>query len=77
MINRPLHQIAREIERDWGKVNYAAQPYLEAMHTLDSVKDNYYEDTAQSVVLYFLCNAQTWRGVVAKRIKAELKGMVR
>jgi len=72
----PLHEIAREIRRDWGaKVNYAAKPYLEAMSCLDSIRDNYYDDSARSVVAYFLANASTWRGETAKRIKAELKAM--
>jgi len=75
-MNRPLHEIAREIRRDWGaKVNYAAKPYLEAMSCLDSIRDNYYDDSARSVVAYFLANASTWRGETAKRIKAELKAM--
>jgi hypothetical protein len=30
-------------------------------------------DSARSVVLYFLSNASSWRGDVAKRVKAELK----
>ncbi len=75
-MSRPLHEIAREIRRDWGaKVNYAAKPYLEAMSCLDSIRDNYYDDSARSVVAYFLANASTWRGETAKRIKAELKAM--
>lgn len=73
---RPIYEIAREIRKDWGaKVNFAAEPYLEAMECLDSIDDNYYFDSAKSVVLYFLSNASTWRGETAKRIKAELKEM--
>ena len=75
--NRPLHQIAREISQDWKKVNYAAKPYLEAMSTLDSIKDNYYMDSGLSIVAYFLSNASTWRGEKAKMIKKELKGMMK
>jgi len=71
---RPLHTIAKEIRADWGsKVNYAAEPYLGAMETLESIKDNYYFDSARSVVIYFLANAGTWRGDVARRVKKELK----
>lgn len=72
---RPIYEIAREIRKDWAKVNFAAEPYLKAMECLDSIDDNYYYDSAKSVVLYFLCNASTWRGETAKRIKAELKAM--
>jgi len=73
---RPLHAIARDISRDWIKPNYAAAPYLTAMRALDSIRDRYYYDSAESVVLYFLANAGQWRGPVAREIKAELKAML-
>jgi len=80
-MNRPLYEIARDIHSDWKavqtNVHHPAAPYLRAMYALDSVSDNYYEDSAQSVVLYFLANANTWRGDVARRIKAELKAMTK
>jgi hypothetical protein len=76
LTNRPIFAIAREISKDWGdKVNYAAKPYLAAMYDLSAITDNYYDDSGKSVVLYFLSNAASWRGDVAKRIKLELKGM--
>ena len=34
-------------------------------------------DDARTVVLYFLSNSATWRGPDAKRIKAELKEMLK
>lgn len=74
--NRPLYEIAREIEKDWKNVHYGAKPYLDAMATLNSINDYYYMDRAKSVVCYFLANASTWRGETAKRIKKELKTMV-
>jgi hypothetical protein len=74
---RPLSVIAREIRGDWKNVNYAAKPYLDAMRELTSVNDSFYYDTGKSVVLYFLSNAGSWRGDNAKRIKAELKAMVK
>ena len=73
--DRALSIIANEIRHDWTKVNYAAEPYLEAMEVLNSIKDMYYFDTAVSVVLYFLSNSETWHGEVAKRIKKELHRM--
>jgi hypothetical protein len=75
--NRPLHEIAKDIKANWPKVNYAAQPYLDALHELESVDDMYYQDPAKHIVNYFLANARTWRGPEAKRIKDELNGMVR
>ena len=74
---RSLDQIAREIRKDWGsKVNYAAKPYLDAMAELDEIESMYGCDTAKSIVIYFLSNATSWRGETARRIKAELKGML-
>lgn len=72
---RPLNEIARDISRNWPKVNYAAKPYLNAMLALNSINDAYGYDSARSVVVYFLGNASTWRGPVAKAIKAELKAL--
>ena len=72
---RPLHEIAQEIKTDWNKVYFGAVPYLDAMETLNSIDDNYGMDSAKSIVLYFLSNASTWRGEVARTIKKELKAM--
>jgi hypothetical protein len=78
MSNRPLYEIAREIRADWGpKVNFGARPYLDAMASLGSINDAYGADSADMIVRYFLGNAGTWRGEVAKRVKAELKGMLK
>tara|TARA_R110002126_G_scaffold5746_10_gene30751 strand:- start:2164 stop:2391 length:228 start_codon:yes stop_codon:yes gene_type:complete len=74
---RSIRLIATEIENDWTKVNYAARPYLEAMYSLNEITDEYYFDSGKSVVLYFLANAGTWRGETAKRVKLELKGMLK
>ena len=74
---RTISQIASEIENSWTNVNYAARPYLDAMHTLSSIDDTFYFDSARGVVLYFLSNASTWRGDKAKAIKAELKAMLK
>jgi len=72
---RPLYEIAAEIRKDWKNVNPAAAPYLEAMKSLNSINDTYILDTGYSVVMYFLSNAGTWKGEVAKRIKLELKAL--
>jgi len=76
-LHRPLHEIAQEIRRDWRPVNFAAKPYLEAMSELNLISDRFYQDSAASIVAYFLSNATSWRGEVAKRVKLELKGMLK
>ncbi|GAC1661489.1 MAG: hypothetical protein NVS9B7_29500 [Flavisolibacter sp.] len=72
---RPINVIAKEIIKDWKNVNYAAKPYLDAMRTLDNINDNYFCDSAKTIIIYFLSNASSWRGDVAKRVKAELKDL--
>jgi hypothetical protein len=74
---RPLYAIASEIRKDWKNVYFGAVPYLDALAQLRTMNDNFYLDDAKTIVLYFLANAQTWRGEVAKRVKAELNLMVK
>lgn len=76
MSTRTLRDIAEEISTEWKKPYFGAVPYIKAMKSLNSVNDNYYYDEGKSIVLYFLANASSWRGEAARRIKAELKGMV-
>ncbi len=83
-MTRSFATIAQEIDEDWSEqgkgVNYAAKPYLEAMAELDTTDPNTpygFGDDARTVVLYFLSNATSWRGETARKIKAELKGMVK
>ena len=73
---RSINTIAKEISSDWKKVYFGAVPYLDAMHSIESINDTYYFDSAKSVVRYFLANAGTWRGDTARRVKAELKSML-
>ena len=74
---RPLYEIAREIRNDWKNVSPYAAPYLSAMSILTNIEDSYCFDSGRSIVCYFLANAGSWRGETAKKIKAELKAMVR
>ena len=76
-MTREIHEIAKEIQDDWAKVNYAAEPYLEAMHSLRTVNDKYGMDSASMIVAYFLGNASAWRGDVARRVKKELNEMIK
>lgn len=78
-MTRPIHEIAGDIVAAWGpaKIYFGAKPYLLAMTELNGVDDAYGEDSARSVLLYFLANAQTFRGPVAKSLKAEIKSMLK
>lgn len=76
-MTRPIYQIAEDIEDYWPKPYYGAQPYINAMLDLGNIDDMYYADSARDIVLRFLCNAQTWRGPEARRIKAELNDLLK
>ena len=80
---RSISVIAADVRRNRRtkdgrpNINYAAAPYLDAMSSLDVITDKYYLDDAKSIILYFLGNAQSWRGTEARRIKAELKALTK
>ena len=84
---RTFSAIAEEVLHLW-KTKYGkclpwslkcALPYLEAMLECDTTNKDaaYYVETVESVVVYFLANITNWRGDDAKRIKAELKSMLK
>ena len=50
-----------------------AKPYVVAMSNIRDINENYYADTAESVVLYALGNLTSWRGETARLVKAQLK----
>ncbi len=65
--------LARIIRRNWPNVYFGAVPYLQAMDCLPSWQADYGQDPGRSIGLYFLANANTWRGDVARMVKAEMK----
>lgn len=76
---RTFAEIAREIKQTWKNVYFGAEPYLQAMATIESSDKDapYMLETAEDIVIYFLANATYWRGEDARRIKAELKSMIK
>ena len=77
MEKRLISSIAYDIKKAWVKPYFGAKPYLDAMVHLNTINDKYYEDTAQSVIMYFLANASTFRGNDAKVLKQELKNLMK
>jgi hypothetical protein len=73
----PIYTLAEYIRSDWfaakGGINFAAKPYLHAMDGLNSIHGYYYEDSNKDIVSRFLTNASTWKGPVARLVKAELR----
>lgn len=74
---RPLHEIAADIKANWKNVYFGATPYLDALTALDSINDKFFEDDAKEIVIYLLSNMSYWRGDDARRIKAELKELIK
>jgi hypothetical protein len=74
---KSISQIASLVRQDWKKVYFGAVPYLDAMSCLESISDNYGCDRGSEIVNYFLANATTWRGDVAREIKKELNKRVK
>lgn len=77
MKEKTLDQIAGIIVKDWNSPYFGAIPYLNAMCTLESVSDYYGVESGKSIVRYFLANAGSWRGEVAREVKKELKRRVK
>jgi hypothetical protein len=69
--------LARMCKTDWRNPYFGAKPYLDAMLSLDSVKDDFGADSGRSIVAYFLGNATTWRGDVARIVKKELNKRIK
>ena len=76
-MNRSISAIARDIKRVWVKPYFGAKPYLDAMMQLNTINDKYIFDSGESVVMYFLANASTFRGNDAKVLKQELKDILK
>ena len=74
---RPIREIAQEIIQDWKQPYFGAVPYIQAMRSLDGPRDIYGAEDAESIVVYFLVNASNWRGDVARRVKTELKLLIK
>ncbi len=72
--DKTFAELAAVIKADWKKPYFGAVPYLEALSELDTVDPNapYYCEDAKTQVIYFLANANGWRGEVARAVKLEL-----
>lgn len=68
-----LYELVDVITADWKRPYFGAVPYIEAMGYCETVDTPYGCEDGKTQVIYFLSNANTWRGPVAKAVKAELK----
>lgn len=74
-MDRNLSDIAKDIRSNWKNISYWAEPYLQAMEQIHSQEPDapYLFEDVETQVMYFLANAQCWRGETARTIKKELK----
>lgn len=63
----------RMVRKDWKNTYFGAVPYIDALLCCQSLDSMYGVETARDLIPYFLANANTWRGDVARMIKKELK----
>ena len=77
--HRTFSQIVKEIRKVWKNIYFGAEPYLQALSQVHSSDKNapYLFETAKDQVVYLLANMTTFRGEDARRIKAELKEMIK
>ncbi len=69
----PLRQLAESIAIDWKNVWFGARPYLDAMLMLDRIDQDFGLGSGREIVIYFLANAQMYKGENGRRVKVELK----
>lgn len=74
---RPIFRIANEILEHWPKPFHAAIPYIKAMRDLTKITDHYGCESASTIIVYFLANSSTFRGEQARRLKDELRAMLK
>jgi hypothetical protein len=75
--HRSLATIAQEINELWSKQHYGAIMPIIAMENMVTTRDHYRSISGKDAIQLFLANASSWRGDDAKRIKAELKHMLK
>lgn len=73
-----LSQISDLISNSWNNMPEKAYCYVEAMSQIESLEDKYGDyETGLEIVSYFLTNAKTWQGNIAKNVKQHLNNLIR
>jgi hypothetical protein len=75
--HRSLATIAQEINELWPDPYFGALLYIIAMENMATTRDHYRTISGKAAIQLFLANASSWRGDDARRIKAELKHMLK
>jgi len=67
------NMIRRDLRAQGKDIPFGAKPYLDAMSRMSDINEMYGADSGKSVVAYALSNLASYKGPVARAIKAELK----
>ena len=76
-MSRTLSDIAWEIKDLWPRSHVLAEPWLDAMCNVDTLSDTYFSHSGWSIVDCFLSFSNSWKGEDARRIKTELRAMLK
>jgi len=76
-VTRSLKVIGTEIRADWRRVSEYAEEQLQGIEACENLSSRWLTGTGTDAVLGFLSNAHHWRGETARRIKSELRAMLR
>lgn len=74
---RPLCNIAQDIIEDWDNINEYAKPYINAMLSLEPNEENYGQDSAASIISYFLANSTSYITSKSDKYKDELRNLLK
>ncbi|MEO5348895.1 MAG: hypothetical protein H7836_04540 [Magnetococcus sp. YQC-3] len=69
--NKSINQLGAIVAKEWVKPYFGAVPYIKALQQINDGK--YLFEDEKTIVIYFLSNARTWKGDIAKEVKQELK----
>lgn len=64
--------IRRDLQTQKKPVPFDAAPYLSALGTMNNLSDHYGVETGAQILPYLLSNLQTYKGPIARLVKAEL-----
>lgn len=70
-------EFGNEIKINWEFPSGYAIPYIDALCRLGDWNSHYVHEHAFGIAARFLVNASTWKGDVAKRVKSELKKILK
>lgn len=78
MSNTPTPaEIVRTIRADWRNPYFGAVPYLDALEGLTTWDCTVEFEHARALAPYLLNNLRTWKGEVARTVKAQLREVSR